>query len=72
MPHIQLPEGLQGIRSAMAFRPETAKPLTSLRKYCCMPKHAAAGRPRTHRDLRFLAGRLLLLSDCARQLPRHA
>ncbi|MDQ2841459.1 MAG: peroxidase-related enzyme [Acidobacteriota bacterium] len=30
MPHIQLPEGLQGIRSAMAFRPETAKPLNEL------------------------------------------
>jgi uncharacterized peroxidase-related enzyme len=30
MPHIQLPEGLYGIRSAMAFRPETAKPLNEL------------------------------------------
>src|ERR1700733_3949406 len=30
MPHINLPEGLQGIRSAMAFRPETAKPLNEL------------------------------------------
>jgi uncharacterized peroxidase-related enzyme len=30
MPHIQLPEGLQGIRAAMAFRPETAKPLNDL------------------------------------------
>ena len=30
MPHIKLPEGLQGIRSAMAFRPETAKPLNEL------------------------------------------
>ncbi len=30
MPHIALPEGLQGIRSAMAFRPETAKPLNEL------------------------------------------
>ena len=30
MPHIHLPEGLQGIRSAMAFRPETAKPLNEL------------------------------------------
>jgi hypothetical protein len=27
MPHIKLPEGLYGIRSAMAYRPETAKPL---------------------------------------------
>jgi uncharacterized peroxidase-related enzyme len=30
MPHIQLPEGLPGIRGAMAFRPETAKPLNEL------------------------------------------
>jgi uncharacterized peroxidase-related enzyme len=30
MPHIALPEGLFGIRSAMAFRPETAKPLNEL------------------------------------------
>jgi uncharacterized peroxidase-related enzyme len=30
MPHIQLPEGLHGIRGAMAFRPETAKPLNDL------------------------------------------
>jgi uncharacterized peroxidase-related enzyme len=30
MPHIALPEGLPGIRSAMAFRPETAGPLNEL------------------------------------------
>ena len=30
MPHIGLPEHLPGIRSAMAFRPETAKPLNEL------------------------------------------
>ncbi len=30
MPHISLPEHLPGIRSAMAFRPETAKPLNEL------------------------------------------
>src|SRR5579862_9047994 len=30
MPHIALPEGLPGIRGAMAFRPETAKPLSEL------------------------------------------
>jgi uncharacterized peroxidase-related enzyme len=30
MPHIQLPEGLPGITSALAFRPETAKPLLAL------------------------------------------
>jgi len=30
MAHIQLPEGLPGIRGAMAFRPETAKPMNEL------------------------------------------
>jgi len=30
MPHIHLPEGLPGIRGAMAFRPESAKPLNDL------------------------------------------
>src|SRR5271166_1650801 len=30
MPHISLPEGLQGIRGPMAFRPETAMPLNEL------------------------------------------
>jgi AhpD family alkylhydroperoxidase len=30
MPHIQLPEGLPGITSACAFRPETARPLRAL------------------------------------------
>jgi uncharacterized peroxidase-related enzyme len=30
VPHIALPENLPGIRSAMAFRPETAKPLNEL------------------------------------------
>src|SRR5277367_3925336 len=30
MPHIHLPEGLQGIRGPMAYRPETAKPLNEL------------------------------------------
>jgi uncharacterized peroxidase-related enzyme len=30
MPHIALPDGLPGIRAAMAFRPETAAPLLQL------------------------------------------
>jgi uncharacterized peroxidase-related enzyme len=30
MPHIDLPEGVPGIRGAMAFRPETAVPLNAL------------------------------------------
>ena len=30
MPHIALPEGLPGITSGFAFRPETAKPMREL------------------------------------------
>jgi uncharacterized peroxidase-related enzyme len=30
MPHIALPEGIPGIRSALQFRPETARPLLEL------------------------------------------
>ena len=30
MPHISLPDGLPGITSAFAFRPETAKPMREL------------------------------------------
>ena len=30
MVHIQLPDGLPGIRGPMAFSPETAKPLNAL------------------------------------------
>jgi AhpD family alkylhydroperoxidase len=30
MPHIALPEGLPGITSGFAYRPETAKPLNEL------------------------------------------
>ena len=30
MPHIPLPADLPGIRGAMAFRPETARPLNAL------------------------------------------
>jgi len=30
VPHIQLPEGLPGIVSGFAFRPETAKPMREL------------------------------------------
>src|ERR1700734_4492740 len=30
MPHISLPEGLPGISSGFAFRPETAKPMREL------------------------------------------
>jgi alkylhydroperoxidase/carboxymuconolactone decarboxylase family protein YurZ len=48
MPHIKLPEGLQGIRSAMAFRPETAKPLNELAEALL---HAPNSLPQGDREL---------------------
>jgi hypothetical protein len=38
MAHIGLPEGLQGIRGAMAFRPETAAPLNQICAHRARPK----------------------------------
>ena len=48
MPHIKLPEGLQGIRSAMAFRPDTAKPLNELAEVLL---HAPNSLPQADREL---------------------
>ncbi len=59
MPHIQLPEGLQGIRSAMAFRPETAKPLNELAEVLL---HAPNSLPQGDREL--IATYVSYLNDC--------
>ena len=59
MPHIQLPEGLQGIRSAMAFRPETAKPLNELAEALL---HAPNSLPQGDREL--IATYVSHLNDC--------
>lgn len=59
MPHIQLPEGLQGIRSAMAFRPETAKPLNELAEALL---HALNSLPQADREL--IATYVSSLNDC--------
>ena len=59
MPHIQLPEGLQGIRSAMAFRPETAKPLNELAEALL---HAPNSLPQADREL--IATYVSYLNDC--------
>jgi uncharacterized peroxidase-related enzyme len=39
MPHIGLPEGLPGIRGALAFRPETARPLNELAEILLFGPH---------------------------------
>ena len=59
MPHIKLPEGLQGIRSAMAFRPETAKPLNELAEALL---HAPNSLPQADREL--IATYVSYLNDC--------
>jgi uncharacterized peroxidase-related enzyme len=59
MPHISLPAGLPGIRGAMAFRPETAKPLNELVEILmCGPHTLTAGE----REL--IATYVSSLNDC--------
>lgn len=59
MPHIHLPAGLQGIRSAMAFRPETAKPLNELAEALL---HAPNSLSQGDREL--IATYVSSLNDC--------
>ncbi|WP_263359232.1 carboxymuconolactone decarboxylase family protein [Acidicapsa ligni] len=59
MPHIQLPEGLQGIRGPMAFRPETAKPLNELAEILL---HAPNSLDPAEREL--IATYVSSLNDC--------
>jgi len=59
MPHIALPEGLPGIRGAMAFRPATAKPLNELVEVLlCGPSTLSPGE----REL--IATYVSSLNDC--------
>jgi uncharacterized peroxidase-related enzyme len=59
MPHIALPEGLPGIRGAMAFRPATAKPLNELVEVLlCAPNSLTPGE----REL--IATYVSSLNDC--------
>jgi uncharacterized peroxidase-related enzyme len=59
MPHIKLPEGLQGIRGPMAFRPETAKPLNELAEALLhAPNSLAQG------DRELIATYVSSLNDC--------
>ena len=59
MPHIKLPEGLQGIRGPMAFRPQTAKPLNELAEALL---HAPNSLPQADREL--IATYVSSLNDC--------
>ena len=59
MAHIKLPEGLPGIRGAMAFRPESAKPLNELAEILLhQPNSLPAG------DRELIATYVSYLNDC--------
>jgi uncharacterized peroxidase-related enzyme len=59
MPHIKLPEGLQGIRGPMAYRPETARPLNELAEILL---HAPNSLAPGEREL--IATYVSYLNDC--------
>ena len=59
MPHIGLPEGLPGIRGALAFRPETAKPLNELADVLLFRPHTLAPGERE-----LIATYVSSLNDC--------
>ena len=59
MPHINLPEELPGIRSAMAFRPETAKPLNELVEVLLRGPHSL-----TPGERELIATYVSYLNDC--------
>jgi uncharacterized peroxidase-related enzyme len=59
MPHIALPEGQFGIRGALAFRPETARPLNELADILLhAPNSLSAG------DRELIATYVSYLNDC--------
>lgn len=59
MAHIQLPEGLPGIRGPMAFRPETAQPLNHLAEVLLRSENTLS---RGEREL--IATYVSYLNDC--------
>jgi uncharacterized peroxidase-related enzyme len=59
MAHIELPEGLPGIRGPMAFRPETAKPLNDLAEVLLRSENSLS---RGDREL--IATYVSYLNDC--------
>jgi uncharacterized peroxidase-related enzyme len=60
VPHIDLPEGIPGIRSAFAFRPETAKPLNELAEVLLRDENSLS---RGEREL--IAAYVSNLNECA-------
>ena len=63
MPHIALPEGLPGISSGFAYRPETAKPMRELAEVLLRGPHIVeSGRARNDCHVRLDPQRLPVLS----------
>jgi uncharacterized peroxidase-related enzyme len=59
MAHIELPEGLPGIRGPMAFRPETARPLNELAEVLLRSENSL-----TRGDRELIATYVSSLNDC--------
>jgi uncharacterized peroxidase-related enzyme len=59
MAHINLPEGLPGIRGPMAFRPETAQPLNDLAEVLLRSENSL-----TRGDRELIATYVSYLNDC--------
>lgn len=66
MPYIARPEGLPGIRGAMAFRPETAKPLNEIVEVVLRGLHTFT---LTEREL--IATYVSYLNDCFYNQTSH-
>jgi uncharacterized peroxidase-related enzyme len=67
MAHIQLPPDIPGMRSLLAFRPETAAPITALAQILL---HAPNSLSRGEREL--IAARVSALNDCTFCRSSHA
>jgi uncharacterized peroxidase-related enzyme len=59
MAHINLPEGLPGIRGPMAFRPETSKPLNELAEVLLRSENSLS-----RADREVIATHVSYLNDC--------
>jgi uncharacterized peroxidase-related enzyme len=70
MPHIHLPEGIPGIASALAFRPETAKPLLALAHVLLF--EPGPGASLTSRDRELIASYVSSRNECFFCSTSHA
>ena len=72
MPHIAFPEGLPGISSGFAFRPETAKPMRELAQI--LLRDPTRSRPASARSLRLSSLRKTTATSArpAMEPPPHA